>query len=531
MKLSDKIIAFAETLKAPDGKLAGQPIVLQDWQREFIRQAYDPVGPDGLRQVRQALLTIGRKNGKTATIAMLCLAHLCGPMAVRNGELYSVAFDREQAAQVFKYMKNAVEMDEELSERLNIIYSSKKIEDTVSGSIYQALSAESRSKHGKSSSFIIFDELAQFGRDRELYDVMMTSRGAHEEPMVWVISTQAQDDSALFSELVDYGKKVNEGEVYDPSFKAFIYEVPPEADAWDETNWPLANPALGAFRSLKEMREVAEKAKRMPGQEAAFRNLYLNQRVSADGRFITPDVWKANAAEPDLDVFYDQECWGGLDLSSKNDLTALVFVTRTPEGQWPVLPYFWTPGGNIRERADRDRVPYDLWAKQGYLQTTPGRTIDYAFMARKVAELHGQLNIAGIKFDRWKIDDFQRALLAEGVDAWIEGKDEPVPGGLRLINHGQGFKDMNPAVEILEDLLLEGKIEHGGHPVLTMCAANVKAQNDPAGNRKFDKIKSTGRIDGIVALAMALNGAMSASPPEPDYFDDFIKNPVVVTWG
>ena len=507
MKISDRIIAFAETLRVPDGALAGQPVVLRGWQKDIICQIYDPIGPDSMRLVRQALLTLGRKNGKTSLIAILCLAHLCGPAAVQRGELYSVAFDREQAAQVFKYMRGMIEQDEELSDRLNIIYSSKKIEDSASGSVYQALSAESRSKHGKSSSFIIFDELSQFGRQRELYDVMMTSRGAHAEPLVCVISTQAEDDSALFSELVDYGKKVNAGEIDDPSFLAFIYEVPPEADVWDEDNWRLANPALGDFRSLKELREVAEKAKRMPGQEAAFRNLYMNQRVSSDGRFITPDVWKANAAEPDTDIFHDQECWGGLDLSSKNDLTALVFVTRAPSGNWAVLPYFWTPGGNIRERADRDRVPYDLWAKQDYLQTTPGRTIDYAFMARKVAELHGRLRIAGVKFDRWKIDDFQRTLLAEGVDAWIDSKDEPVAGGLRLIPHGQGFKDMNPAVEMLEDLLLEGRLEHGNHPVLTMCAANAKVQSDPAGNRKFDKIKSTGRIDGIVALSMALNGA------------------------
>ena len=527
----DLITAFIESLNVPDGAMAGRPLRLREWQKDYIGQVYGPVGPDGLRLVRQALVTMGRKNGKTALIAGLCLAHLCGPAAVRNGELYSVAFDREQAAQVFKYMRGMVEQDEELSVRLNIIYSSKKIVDSVSGSIYQALSAESRSKHGKSSSFIIFDELAQFGRDRELYDVMMTSRGAHAEPLVWCISTQAPDDAALFSELVDYGKKVNSGEMLDPTFKAFICEVPPEADIWDEANWPLANPALGDFRSLKEMREVAEKAKRMPGQEAAFRNLYMNQRVSAEGRFITPDVWKANSAEPDLDLFYDQPCWGGLDLSAKNDLTALVFVTRTPEGKWAILPYFWTPGGNIRERADRDRAPYDLWARQGHLTATPGRTIDYAFAARQIAEIHGRLDIKGIKFDRWKIDDFQRALQAEGVDAWIDGKDEPVAGGLRLIPHGQGFRDMNPAVEVLEDLLLEGRLEHGGHPVLTMCAANVKAQSDPAGNRKFDKIKSTGRIDGIVALAMALNGAAGPqTEPEADYFDDFVKNPVVVTW-
>lgn len=274
MKASERIIAFAETLKVPDGALAGQPIVLREWQRDFIQQVYDPIGPDGCRLVREALLTMGRKNAKTALIGILCLAHLCGPVAVPRGELYSVAFDREQAAQVFKYMRSMVEQDEELSDRLNIIISSKKIEDTVSGSTYQALSAESRSKHGKSSSFIIFDELSQFGRDRELYDVMMTSRGAHAEPLVWVISTQAEDDSALFSELVDYGKKVEAGEIEDPAFKAFVHEVPEDADVWDESNWYLANPALGDFRSLKELREVAEKAKRMPGQEAAFRNLY-----------------------------------------------------------------------------------------------------------------------------------------------------------------------------------------------------------------------------------------------------------------
>jgi len=515
MNTSDRIITFAETLRVPDGALAGEAIVLRDWQKDIIRKIYDPIGPDGMRLVRQALLTLARKNGKTALIAILCLAHLCGPVAVSRGELYSVAFDREQASQVFKYMRGMVEQDEELSERLNIIYSSKKIEDTVSGSIYQALSAESRSKHGKSSSFIIFDELSQFGRQRELYDVMMTSRGAHAEPLVCVISTQAEDDNALFSELADYGKKVNAGEIDDPTFLAFIYEVPMDADVWDESNWYLANPALGDFRSLKELREVAEKAKRMPGQESAFRNLYMNQRVSSDGRFITPDVWKANSLTPDFDFFYDRECWGGLDLSSKNDLTALVFVTRDDSAHWLVMPYFWTPGGNIRERADRDRVPYDLWAKQGHLQTTPGRTIDYAFMARKVAELHGQLNIAGIKFDRWKIDDFQRALLAEGADAWIDGRDESITGGLRLIPHGQGFKDMNPAVEMLEDILLEGQMAHGNHPVLTMCAANAKVQQDPAGNRKFDKIKSTGRIDGIVALGMALNGAAGPEATQP----------------
>ena len=189
MTRGDRVIAFMETLRAPDGMLVGQTIKLRDWQKDIIRQVYDPVDERGKRLCRQAIYSVARKQGKTCIVAGLCLAHLCGPEAIRNGQLYSVAYDREQAGIIFKYMAAMVYQDEELSQRLNIVESRKKIFDPVSGSEYVALSAETHGKHGKSSSFIIFDELAQFGADRELYDVMMTSRGAHEEPLVWVIST------------------------------------------------------------------------------------------------------------------------------------------------------------------------------------------------------------------------------------------------------------------------------------------------------------------------------------------------------
>jgi len=526
MSRAERVIQFIETLRAPDGDHAGELIVLRPWQKDIIRGVYDNVDAFGNRITREALLTIGRKNAKTTLVAALCLAHLCGPEAVLNGQLYSLSIDREQAGILFLYASKMVYMDDELSERLNVSESFKVITDPISGSIYRVLSGEKKGKMGKSSSFLAFDELAEFGTDRSLYDALKTSTGAHSCPMTWEFSTQSPDDKALFSELVDYGKKVNSGEIDDPTFKAFIYETPDELDPWDEKNWYLANPALGDFRSLEEMRDFAAKAKIMPSAEAAFRNLYLNQRIDASAQFISKVAWLACGGEPDEDVFLRAPVYGGLDLSGKNDLSSLEMVAGDEDGVFQVESHFWTPEVGVKDRADRDKAPYDVWVKQGYLKTTPGKTVDYRYIAQQIGEIKGKYpNFKAIKFDRWRIKDLQRDMIEEGVDCYIYGKGEgcdwhedtkrPEPDGIRLIPHGQGFKDFTPAVEVVEDLITEEKIRHGNHPVLTMCAANTRIQSDPAGGRKFDKLKSTGRIDGLVALAMALNGAASASNDEP----------------
>ncbi len=510
------MIDFINTLTLPDGKDAGRPFVLRLWQEDILRKVYDPVDSDGKRLCKQSNLSMARKNGKTAFISGICLGHLCGPEAVRNGQLYSVAFDRDQAAILFKYACAMVRADEELDARLNIKDSVKEIVDPVSGSVYKALSSESRSKHGKSSSFLAFDELAQFGADRELYDVMMTSTGAHDESIAWVFSTQAANDQALLSELIDYGKKVNRGEIEDPTFQSFLFEIPEpteeEAQAGydpihDEEKWILANPGLGDFRSIEEMRNFAQKAKVMPSAEIAFRNLYCNQRVATDRHFLSVTAWRACGDTPNTESLKRGQIYAGLDLSSKNDLTALVLVAVL-EKEYHVFPFFWTPGENILERGDRDRVPYKTWADQGFLEAKPGKTIDYKWVARKVAEIHGKYHIRELRFDRWRIEEFLKELEATGCRAWIKGKDEPLDDdALCLVSHGQGFRDFTPAVEALEDIVTDARLLHGNHPVLTMCASNTVIQKDPAGGRKFDKAKSTGRIDGLVALAMACNGA------------------------
>ena len=516
-----RIISFIESLRVPDGALVGQKIALRDWQRVIIGEVYGPTWQDGRRVVRQAVMSIGKKNAKTALIAALTLVHLCGPEAVRQGQLYSLAFDREQAAIVYKYAAAMILMNEALSDRLNIIDSRKKIVDPISGSEFSALSGEKKGKHGKSASFIAFDELADFGSDGALYDALMTARGAHVDSLAWIFSTQSPDDHAVLSELIDYGVRVR-ADGSDPSFKLFLYVTPDDVDPWDEANWYLANPALGDFKSLESMRDEAKKAQNMPSREASFRNLHLNQRIDAGAHFITPDLWKGCGGSPDSSTFAGREWWGGLDLSGKNDLTSLELVSWADDGVWDALSFFWAPGDNLRQKEDRDRAPYTTWRDKGFLIAKPGRVIDYAWVAKRIGELQEDFNIAGIKFDRWRIADLRRELDSLGIETWIFGEDWKEgdkgmkPDGLCLIPHGQGFKDMNPAVEVLEDLLTDKKLRHGMHPVLTWCASNVRIQSDPAGGRKFDKLRSTGRIDGIVALAMALNGATTQEVVDED---------------
>lgn len=517
------MIAFLETLRVPEGMLVGQPLSLRPWQKDIIKSVYDPVTSGNTRIVRKAIYSVAKKNGKTPLVSGIALGHLCGPESKAHEQIYSAAFDRDQAAITFRYMTQMILMDEELSSELIIRESKKEIYCPRNGSIFKALSSEVKGKHGLGPAVLIMDELAQFGQDRAFYDTLAQGRGAHLEPLMWIISTQAADDLAVLSQEIDYGLQVESGDIDDPTVRCFLFTTPAEADPYDLENWKLSNPALGDFLNLADMEEVARTAQFMPSAENNFRNLRLNQRVGAGAHFITPDLWQGCTAAPDIDE--GVEWWGGLDLSSKNDLTALVFVSQDFDSCWNVLPFFWTPADNLMEREKRDKAPYTYWRDHGFLQAKPGKTIDYSWVAAKIGELLGELKIAGIKFDRWRINDLQRELDKLGIDCWIEGLDwkegdkTSMPDGLRLVPHGQGFKDMNPAIEIIEDVLKEKKLRHGGHPVLTWCAANTRAQRDPAGNRKFDKLKSTGRIDGIVALAMALNGAASLPVYPPSVYE------------
>ena len=447
--------------------------------------------------MRRAILSIARKNGKTALIAALVLAHLVGPEAIQNGEIYSAANDREQAAQVFKVARQIVEADSDLSNMVKVIPSTKTLACYSNGSFYRAISAEAGTKHGMNPSVVIYDELAQ-SKQRELYDVLDTSFGARSEPLFVVISTQSNDPEHILSKLIDDGLSG-----VDPTIVCHLYKVPEdEPDIFSPKVWKKANPALGDFRSLDDLKAIAGKAQRMPAEEPKFRNLYLNQRVSPVASLISRPEWMACTGAAS---FQDGESvYLGLDLSALHDLTALVMVSAGDKSR--VRAFLWKPAEWLADHSRRDfgagNARYAEWAKAGHLLTTSGRTIDKEAVARMIAGLTGRYRVLGMAYDRWRIEDLRKEFDRIGLETHV---DEDRGDGLRLVPWGQGYRDMSPAVDAFEMAVMERKLEHSGNPVLTWNVANAMVgKPDPAGNRKLDKEKSRFRIDGAVALAMAL---------------------------
>jgi phage terminase large subunit-like protein len=461
----------------PEGPLVGKPVKLAGFQEDFYYSVYD--NPHG---TKTAILSMARKNSKTATIATLVLVHTVGPEAKQNSRINSGARSRKQAAEIFNYASKMVYLSPELSKICRCVKSGKQITGLAMNVEYEALSAEAGTAHGGSPIVAIVDEAGQIkGPQDDFYDALTTGQGAYDDALLIVISTQAPTDSDLLSIMMDDAERSQ-----DPSIVCHLYTAPDDCELMDEAAWALANPAMGLFRSRRDVEEQAKKAVRMPSNEAAFRVLFLNQRVNMVEAFVSASVWKAGNRETKPFV---GSVYGGLDLSATTDLTSLVLVCRMDD-ELHVQPYFWMPHDSVKDASKRDRAPYDVWVKEGLIRTTPGRVIDYAFVARDIGEICAPYDIEMIAFDRWRMD----RLLKEMDRANVELPFEPF---------GQGYVSMSPAVDALEEWLLQEKMLHGGNAPLAMCAANAVAISDPAGNRKLDKSKSTGRIDGIVALAMA----------------------------
>lgn len=503
MTRGEKVISFIQKYcVTPEGAHVGKPLVLDQFQKDFILAIYD--NPTG---TRKAILSIARKNGKTGLIAGIVLAHLVGPEAKLNSQIISGARSRDQAAQVYNYASKMVQLSEELSKIVRIIPSGKKLIGLPMNVEYKALSAEAKTAHGLSPIVAILDEVGQVrGSQDDFVDAITTAQGAHDAPILLAISTQAATDADLFSVWIDDALASK-----DPKIVCHLYAADKDAELMDEKAWKAANPALGTFRSYDDMAEHAKQAVRMPSAENTFRNLFLNQRVSTVSPFISKDVWLSCSA-PSAD-FDNAEVYAGLDLSARTDLTSLVVIGRI-NGIWNVRSYFWTPEQGIFDRSKRDRQPYDVWLREGFLQTTPGATVDYEYIATDLAGIFSGLNVKAIAYDRWRIDLLRKELDKIGVE-------------LPLIEFGQGYKDMSGAIDALESELLNGRVAHGANPVLTMCAANAVISKDPAGNRKLDKHRATGRIDGMVAMAMAFGVASShVNEDTTAAFNDFLANPI-----
>lgn len=498
---ADKIIDFISTYcRVPEGDLVGQPIKLMPFQIKFIRDVYsNPVG------THTAILSIGRKNAKTTLIACLLLAHVCGPEAIQGSQIVSGARSKEQAAVVFELACKIVTASPILSKLVRIQPSGKRLIGLSKNVLYRALSAEGKTAMGLSPVVVILDEVGQVvGPTDEFVSALTSAQGAYSNPLLIAISTQAPTDADMFSTWIDAYRAAP-----DPRVVCHVYSAPEDCQLDDRSAWAAANPAMGVFRSLTDIEKQCKSAMEMPANEPSFRNLVLNQRVEAVSPFVAGSVWKENGAE--CGPIDGKKVWGGLDLSSVNDLTALILVSE--EGG--VHSEFWLPAEGLREKSRKDRVPFDLWAKQGFLNTTPGRAIEYEFISDALRGLFDRCDVQKIAFDRALFVHLRPWLVkANFSEAELE-KFEP---------YGQGTLSMTPALRELEVKLLGKQLRHGNHPILEMCAKNAKVVGD-SGARKFDKKTARGRIDGMVALAMAV-GVMPINESTMP-LDDIINNPIV----
>jgi phage terminase large subunit-like protein len=491
------VIKFIERLTVPSGTGMGKPFKLEPFQKRFIRDIYETYKGER-RAVRRAILSMARKNGKTALIAAIVLAHLVGPEAIVHGGIDFAANDRDQAAIVYKFARQMVELEPELASEIELVPSTKTMIARRTASVYRAISAEAGTKHGYLPSVVIYDELAQ-AKNRDLYDVLDTSFGATQEPLFITISTQSNDPEHIMSKLVDDGISG-----IDPAIVCHLYAAEEGCELAEEAQWHKANPALGKFRDYEDLATSIRKAIRMPAEEPKVRNLFLNQRVSPHASLISRPEWMACAGNAALEA--GEEVYLALDLSSIVDLTALMIGTVADPCR--IEPHFWKPREHLTEHSNRDfgsgSHRYQEYAEAGHLKLSPGKSINPEVIALFIAEMTQRYRVRGMAYDRWRINDILREFDRIGLQAY-EDKDGSSPGdGLRLVPWGQGYKDMGPAIDALELAVIDRQLIHPDNPILTWNMANAIATMDPAGNRKLDKDKAHFRIDGAVALSMLL---------------------------
>ena len=491
---ADYAVAFIENLCHTKGTWAGKPFELIDWQEQIIRDLFGTLKPNGYRQFNTAYIEIPKKQGKSELAAAVALLLTCGDGEER-AEVYGCAADRQQAAIVFDVAADMVRMCPALSKRVKILASQKRLIYTPTNSFYQVLSAEAYSKHGFNIHGVVFDEL-HTQPNRKLFDVMTKGSGdARMQPLYFLITTAGTDTHSICYETHQKAKDIIEGRKIDPTFYPVIYGAD-ESDDWtDPKVWKKANPSLDITVGIDKVKAACDSAKQNPGEENAFRQLRLNQWVKQAVRWMPMEKWDKCAFAVDEDELEGRVCYGGLDLSSTTDITAfvLVFPPLDEEDKYIILPYFWIPEDNLTLRVNRDHVPYDVWERQGFLQTTEGNVVHYGFIEQFIERLGERFNIREIAFDRWGAVQMVQNL--EGM-------------GFTVVPFGQGFKDMSPPTKELMKLVLEQKIAHGGHPVLRWNMDNIYIRTDPAGNIKADKEKSTEKIDGAVATIMALDRAI-----------------------
>lgn len=505
-KKADRAVTFIENLCHTKGKWAGTPFWLLPWQEQLIRDIFGIVKPDGNRQFRTAFVEICKKVGKSELAAAVAL-YLLYADNKPSAEVYGAAADRQQASIVFDVAKQMVEMSPALMKRSKLMGATKRIVNYSNAGYYQVLSAEVGGKHGFSVSGLVFDEI-HTQPNRQLYDVLTKgSSDARQNPLHFIITTAGNDRHSIAFELHTKAVDILEGRRVDPTFYPVVYGLKDDEDWEDEANWYKVNPSLGYTVDIERLRDAYREAKQNPADEITFKWLRCNMWVSSTVAWI-PDAIYMRGNEPiDMDALAGRDCYAGLDLSSTGDITALVliFPPRDEEEKYVLLPYFWIPEETIPRRVKANSVPYDIWEKQGYIMSTEGNVIHYDFIEKFIMDLSEKYHILEIAVDRWNATQMIQNLEGEGFT---------------IVPFGQGFSSMSAPTKEFYRLLMEGRIIHGGNPVLRWMAGNVVIDTDPAGNIKVTKAKSKEKIDGIVAAIMALDRCIRQEGQSGSVYDE-----------
>ena len=505
-KKADRAVTFIENLCHTKGKWAGTPFWLLPWQEQLIRDIFGIVKPDGNRQFRTAFVEICKKVGKSELAAAVAL-YLLYADNEPSAEVYGAAADRQQASIVFDVAKQMVEMSPALMKRSKLMGATKRIVNYSNAGYYQVLSAEVGGKHGFSVSGLVFDEI-HTQPNRQLYDVLTKgSSDARQNPLHFIITTAGNDRHSIAYELHTKAVDILEGRRVDPTFYPVVYGLKDDEDWEDEANWYKVNPSLGYTVDIERLRDAYREAKQNPADEITFKWLRCNMWVSSTVAWI-PDAIYMRGNEPiDMDALAGRDCYAGLDLSSTGDITALVliFPPRDEEEKYVLLPYFWIPEETIPRRVKANSVPYDIWEKQDYIMSTEGNVIHYDFIEKFIMDLSEKYHILEIAVDRWNATQMIQNLEGEGFT---------------IVPFGQGFSSMSAPTKEFYRLLMEGRIIHGGNPVLRWMAGNVVIDTDPTGNIKVTKAKSKEKIDGIVAAIMALDRCIRQEGQSGSVYDE-----------
>jgi len=421
-----------------------------------------------------------------------------------GAEVYGAAADRFQASIVYNVAAQMARQEPALTKRSRVLDSIKRIVVYSSNSFYQVLSAEAFTKHGLNVHGCIFDEL-HTQPNRELFDVLTKGSGdARRQPLYFLITTAGIDRNSICWEVHEKARQILNGTREDPTFYPVLYGLDDDEDWGDEVNWYKVNPSLDAIIDIEKVRAHYHEAKQSKTEENVFRQLRLNQWVKQSVRWMQLDKWDASDGKVDTEKLKGQPCYAGLDLSSTTDLTALCLVFPQADGTYDILAHFWIPEETMRERERRDRVPYTNWVEQGYVTATPGNVIDYGFVQQTLEGYASEYDIKEVAFDRWGATKLSQDL---------------TNAGFTMVEFGQGYKSMSAPTKELETLVLGRRLRHGGNPVLRWNIDNLVVKQDPAGNIKPDKQKSTQKIDGAVALIMALDRATRHSEAETSIYE------------